>query len=592
MITPTLHYALFHEKPLRRRLASFGFPNNLGDRFRFIEKWLRFGTDGHVHNQLTEAEFLHDLFVEILGYRSPFHNDDQLAELEFHPESALGFFGENCCDIVAEITISDQYQGKPEPRHPETEWLIVTDFQRLWLYHQNYPSLLVQSFVFEELADLEKMREFYFLLSRRTLLKKIPTSKEVSRTAQLLHECQQLENDILRSFYQQYAKIRGQLIKDFRYRLQQSINSNINITDTITELVKASSNKESRELDQDEIIEYEALRNAQKLLNRVVFITFGEANGILPRYLMRDAYEFKNPYIDQAVWENYKAVFRWIRQGNSRYIPPISDYDYSLFMEDPVLDRELFVGDELCRQIKEINRFDLKEEVSGIVLACLWDELVKDIGQFKKDRHALSKKRTPKFPSKILLQTANAVTQVRQYLYSRNSYPLPQQDTGLEDKLIFWKNHYQNLQKLKIIHSRCGAGIILIAILDFLLAEYQYTYQQLLNLGSLPNMMPVDSELQSVQESNLTNPNGSNPMMPTLTSWIKCILQNHLYGCDVFPEMVEIARLNLVLRLLPLSIPAVVIESNLLVGTIDDSQFDSSCRDAINNGSALVIGKL
>ncbi|MFN5855189.1 MAG: hypothetical protein ACK456_04715, partial [Pseudanabaenaceae cyanobacterium] len=364
----------------------------------------------------------------------------------------------------------------------------------------------------------------------------------------------------------------------------------INITDTITELVKVNPSNEFKELDQEQIIEYEALRNAQKLLNRVVFITFGETNGILPRYLMRDAYEFKNPYMDQPVWENYKAVFRWIRQGNTRHIPPISDYDYSLFLEDPVLDRELFVGDELCRQIKEINRFDLKEEVSGIVLACLWDELVKDIGQFKKDRHALSKKRNPKFPSKILLQTANAVTQVRQYLYSRNSYPLPQQDTALAAKLAFWEAHYQNLQQLKVIHSRCGAGIILIAILDFLLAEYQHTYKQLLNLGSLPDKSPIDSELQLVQEPHLITLNASHPMM--LGAWITHILQNHLYGCDVFPEMVEIARLNLVLRLLPFSIPAAIIESNLLVGTIDDSQFDQSCRDAINNGAALVIGKL
>ncbi len=595
MITPTLHYDLFHDKLLRRRLSSFGFPNHLSDRFRFIEKWLQFTAAGHMHNQLTEAEFLHDLFVEILGYRSPFHNDHQLAELEFHPAPALGFFGENCCDIVAEITISDRYQGKPEPRHPETEWLLVTDFQRLWLYHQNYPSLLAQSFIFEELADDEKMREFYFLLSRRTLLKGLPTSKEVSRTTQLLQECQQLENDVLRGFYQQYTKIRGQLIKDFRYRLRQSLHNSPSATGATTESAISDSKLDEDTSDQEQLMEHEALRNAQKLLNRVIFIAFGETNGILPRHLMRDAYEFKNPYIDQPVWENYKAVFRWIRQGNSRHVPPINDYDYSLFSEDPVLDQELFVGDELCRQIKELNRFDLKEEVSAAVLACFWDELIKDIGQFKKDRHTLSKKRTPKFPAKILLQTASAVTQVRQYLYSRNTHPLPSADAPLEEKIAFWQNHYENLQGLKIIHSRCGAGIILIAMLDFLLAEYQYTYRQLLSLGILPhnifnliNHNLADSAGEPSSDHDVIN----TAEIPLTESWLIYILKNHLYGCDIFPEMLEIARLNLALRLIPYAIPVALLESRLLVGTIEDAPFDQLCYDAIRNGNALVISKL
>jgi len=55
---------------------------------------------------------------------------------------------------------------------------------------------------------------------------------------------------------------------------------------------------------------------------------------------------------------------------------------------------------------------------------------------------------------------------------------------------------------------------------------------------------------------------------------------------------VEIARLNLELRLLPLSMATSVIESHLLVGQVDDCEFDSSCRDAIAKGTALIIGKL
>ena len=85
-------YSLFHPKPLAKRISSFGFPRDLGDRFQIIQKWLCFAKDGEPSNLLAEAQFLHDIFVDILGYKSPFENNGGTWELELHPPSCPRFF--------------------------------------------------------------------------------------------------------------------------------------------------------------------------------------------------------------------------------------------------------------------------------------------------------------------------------------------------------------------------------------------------------------------------------------------------------------------------------------------------------------------
>lgn len=322
---------------LAKQMDSFGFPPDLEARHRQICDWLGRLTQAP-DSTTTRAEFIHSLFVDLLGYGSPFGDRP---ELEFMPETALGFF-ESEPVIVTQIL----WQGEMIvlDRAP---WLIVISDRALSLYSGKRDLLSFERFEFAAIADFELFRRFYFLCCRRVLLPRAPHSP--SRLDQILHQSQLAELEQCEEFYHQYHRIRWQLIKDFRYRLKNQAPN-------------------WQEL---------AIATAQKLLDRILVIVYGESKGWLPQGMLRQAYEFENPYRLQPAWENYTAVFSWLRQGHRDFSPAHLD----IFEVDPLLDQSLFVGEELCRQIKELTKFELASEFSQMAIAELLAQIRKDLPQ-------------------------------------------------------------------------------------------------------------------------------------------------------------------------------------------------------------------
>jgi|694.fasta_scaffold113683_3 hypothetical protein len=548
------YYSLFHPKPLARRVSSFGFPRDLGDRFQILHKWLSLANDHQPINLIAEAQFLHDIFVDILGYRSPFETTGGTWELELHPKSALGFFTEPSANepihVIAEIHVNSAEEGaivKPEPEHETTEWLIVLDYRDICLYHRNVSSLFCQRFSWESLADLDQLKAFYFLLSRRTLLRGIANSEERSRTTQLLEESHQLESEVLKNFYSHYYKIRSQLIKDFRYRLQllaQTPDVEINIENVIDI----------------------AIYQAQKLLNRILFVSYCQDLHLLPNNLIKDAYEFVNPYIEQPIWENYKAIFRWVQNGNPHYSPSINAYPFSLFTRDRLLDQSLFVGDELCRQIKEISRFDFREDVTRHILTCLFDESIKELSQYRKDLSNLSKRRIPKLPCKTILQSESVIRTLQQHL-SLAKTNSEHENMFVQNTLIYCLEYQSRLLNIKIIHPKCGAGVFLTTALEFLISEHDRIHYLLTKFAD-------DHEVV---------------IHKTRTEVITHILQHNLFGCDIAEESVEITRLSLYLRSLEINPSLPNFERNIQLGELSTCDFGDEFREASDRGEIVIL---
>ncbi|MDX2255404.1 MAG: hypothetical protein NW214_07810 [Pseudanabaenaceae cyanobacterium bins.39] len=552
------YYSLFHPKPLARRVSSFGFPRDLGDRFSILQKWLRFASDAEPSNLITEAQFLHDIFVDILGYRSPFESAVGTWELELHPTTALGFFTESTTTVIAEIWVKNAKAGgivKPEPEHETTEWLIVLDYRDICLYHRQVSGLFCQRFAWESLANLDQLKAFYFLLSRRTLLQGIANGEERSRTTQLLEESHQLESDLLKNFYSHYYKIRSQLIKDFRYRLQ--------LLAQISSLEPQNQSSDTSSFNGEPIAI--AIYQAQKLLNRVIFVAYCEDYELLPANTIKDAYEFINPYQEQPVWENYKAIFKWIEQGNPHYIPPINAYPISLFAKDPILDHALFVGDELCRQIKEITKFDFSQDLTRHILMNIFDESMRELAQYRKDLAYLSKRRTPKLPCKTILHSEVVIKILQAHL-------LPQaesqsSDSSHSDILNYCRDYQERLLKIKILHPKCGSGVFLITALEFLISEHERIHYLLTKFSS---------DLEA-------------PSPLSLDSVIPHILQNNLYGCDLSVEAVEMTRLSLCLRSLEASRYLPNFEQNIQLGDMTSCDFGEEFQLASDRGEVVIL---
>jgi len=511
-------YSLLHLKTLTKRLSSFGFPPDLTNRATKIQKWLTYITGDNQANPATDAEFLHDLFVDVLGYKSPFDEHSKTWELEFDPTPALGFFSSNFSQIVVEIFVGE-INIQPQVKHETTEWLIITDYQDLRLYHRHKSKLFYEHFSLQSLiTDPEALKQFYFIFCRRTLLAGNFDSKDLSRISKLLTESEEVEAAIATNFYNQYQKIRLQLVKDFRYRLQKLPQFQGNDMETMQSQINL-----------------EAIKKSQKLLNRILFIAFCEDNNLLPDGLLTNAYEFYNPYIQQPVWDNYKAIFKWIYKGNSN--PHIASYGGELFDLDPILDDFLFVGDELCRQIKELTRFDFYEDISNSILTFILEESIKDLILLKQKQQDTRRKK-PKYPSKVLLSCES----LNQLIMAKiNDFT----NANPEDTIDGWRSRQQNLLNLKILAIQCGSGISLVVAFDCLLGEYEQVEKQIQRLEQPDNLNPINY-------AEITTK----------------ILQNNLYGCDRQGECVEITKLYLWLKTIQLQQPLIDLAANIQVGEL------------------------
>jgi hypothetical protein len=538
-------YQLFPLKTLAKRMSSFGFPANLDNRIAKIQKWLDFIASSDRSNAATDAEFLHEIFVDVLGYRSPFYPDSKGWELEFRPTPCLGFFTEETTHVVAEI-FPGEIDLKPESMYETTEWLIVTNYHEIRLYHKLSSPLFYQQFYLDRLTDIENLKLLYFLLCRRTLLTGAAKAQESSRTLQLLEESRQIEADIAKDFYGQFHKIRLQLVKDFQYRLQQ---------------LSQSPELQNREDD----IKFVAIAQAQKLLNRILFIAVCEDRQLLTNGMLNNAYGFYNPYTNQPVWVNYKAIFSWIDQGNYRSNWQVNAYGGSLFAQDEILDRFLFVGDELCRQIKELTRFNFDEKISNTVLAFVLEESTKDIALLKIEPEKSPKRRKYNFPPKLLQNSTSIGGAIQYYLAEKLPLSNPIDSSDL-DALEYLRLRLNSLLKLKIVNPNCSSGLGLVIALNCLLIEYRKIESDLQKLD-----LTLDSELcegfPGFDEVDLT----------------AMICQRNLFGCDLSAENIEITKLGLWLRTAQSDRPLLSLDENIKVGDLSSRNLASKFAEIFEN---------
>jgi hypothetical protein len=462
---------LFTPQLIQKRLINFVFPEDLQVQFAkvttYLERLHQRPTDINIH------EFLYDLFVEALGYQSPFC--ETAWELDLEPDAQLGFFSPTLRHPVVLIDYSalcaNEARVNPSDLEASIQWKIAIDYQAIALFHLPTSDIFCQYFPLRELFSIEKWREFYLLCCRRTLLPRYMNSS--AHTAILLAESQELEQTTAKSLYLQISSIRHYLVKDFRYRLQQ-----LSLPDP----------------------EAVANRAVMLLLCRTIFVLYASAHQILPANLLEDAYNFFNPYQEQAVWQNYKAIFHWLGYGGARLKESLPRFNCGLFQTDPILDTQLFVGDELCRQLQELGKY----QVSDGVLWCTLEALLEP-----------SRKRSPKYPCKQLLNLSSTwhkvQTAVKNYCQERS----PQDAMHL-------------LEKVRVVDYQCQSGMQLVTAFKCLLRVCDALFPH--------------CDLRQIAEY---------------------IVRNCLYGSAANREAIALTHLNLWLTALPWTLPNPALEQHI-----------------------------
>jgi hypothetical protein len=545
----TLTSSFFHRKTLVKRMLSFGFPKNLSDRLQKISKWTQSAdqTLKTAPDVVSDAEFLHDLFIDVLGYKSPFNNN-KTWELEFTPTPALGFFDIEVNHIVVEIKIGN-IKTKPQINYATTEWIIVTDYRYIRLYAAKRIGLFYEEFDLENIVNnldhnSAYLKQFYFMLCRRTLLG--ANSKEPARLSTLLIESDETIEEIINSFYRQYYKIREQLIKDFSYRLQ---------------LINSKDN-EGKLYSHTEPNDDVAIAKAQKLLNRIIFIIYCQNHQLLPSQLIINAYQFYNPYVNQPIWENYKAVFSWVYKGNLK--ESVFGYGSNLFEFDVILDELLFVGDELCRQIKELGRFDFYEDISSLAIAIILEELTKDLDKNQAVNKVKKSPKRLKYSSKILQSYESIENLIKLHLNKKlDAKKINNQLTNNSDPADMWTLRKSYLENLKICIYEWGSGLTLVMVLNILFDEYNQIYKYF--------ALELDADLKSK------------------------IIENHIYSCyeisnnypDQSRESMAIAKLNIWLNTVSPNQVLINLENNLQ--TLPNDHFQAQINLAATEGNLISL---
>ena len=558
-------HALFHRKTLNIALRGFSFPADLEMRHTKILQWiaaLENGTLDEIKEVSLHGSFLNDIFQEVLGYRSVIQGEGKIWEIYAEQtiaagggmaDGALGFFTaiekskgkvKLAGKIVApiELKAAKNDLDRPAPGRkdsavdqgwgyanctPDCRWIIVSNYRELRLYQTTKSKVYYEQFFLRDLQDLDVFKRFYFLLCRHNFLAKSPQGLSV--IDELLAKSNEAQEEITKKLYAEYKEVRFNLVKHFQFQGAKNI------------------------INRDAVL----IEKAQKTLDRILFIAFCEDRGLLPERTIAKAHDHKDPYNPRPIWENYKAIFRWVDQGNDD--PPISGYNGGLFKLDPVLDEQLFVTDLLCSQLKQLTRFDFDTEVSVDILGRIFEQSVTDLEELKAETTGTQydKKKgkrksqgvfyTPAWVTQYIVEVALGGYLKRREEELRENFALeniPEKATKKrkEAEIKFWETYRDEvLKNTRVLDPACGSGAFLIAAFDYLLQEYERVNLALAALENTP---------------------GQRSLFDLNTS----ILNNNLYGVDLSAESVEITKLSLWLKTAEMGKPLTDLDHNIKVG--------------------------
>ncbi|MEQ1936411.1 MAG: type I restriction endonuclease subunit M, partial [Fimbriimonadaceae bacterium] len=221
------------------------------------------------------------------------------------------------------------------------KWVLVSNFREIRLYAVGYGRKDFERFDLAKPFESQNYERLFLLLSPNNLLGDV--------TAALLDESEKREKEITDQLYAEYKRLRAQLIS------------------TITS-------------DNSGVPLLEVINFSQTILDRILFVAFAEDKGLLPKDTLRKAYETKNPFSPQPVWENFKGLFHAIDKGSAPLNIP--GYNGGLFAEDKTLN-DLKVSDKLCEGFRAIGAYDFDSDVSVNILGHIFEQSITDIEEFK-----------------------------------------------------------------------------------------------------------------------------------------------------------------------------------------------------------------
>jgi SAM-dependent methyltransferase len=293
------------------------------------------------------AEFLRDVFVDLLGYRSEVgaERDHSFARERHNPidgkyaDAVLGRFGGERPQTVVVVEGKGPRDPLDRPfagrRHSAVEqaygyainlrcdWIVVTSMRETRLYSKRADQRSFETFAIDQLAEGgAALRRFIFLLGAERVLR----SDGGCHLDELFEASERQGRRITNEFYEHYREVRRNVLDGLLH-----------------------NNPDVPALD--------AVGRAQKLIDRALFVAFCEDRSLLPEHSLSGALDFVDPYNPRPKWENLKGLFQAIDRGSEPLNIPL--YNGGLFAPDPDLDG-LSMPDEVVEHLRAFGGYDFR----------------------------------------------------------------------------------------------------------------------------------------------------------------------------------------------------------------------------------------
>lgn len=486
------------------------------------DKWVQF--QNHFHNPSIQENirnskeeqyqegFLRDLFVSIFGYTlNPtigFNLTTELKNIKDAKKADGGIvINDNVVGVIELKGTNTTDLGKVEQQAFNYKnnqlgciYVITSNFEKLRFYIDD--SVTFVEFNLFELKQ-DDFHQFYLLLSYENIKSNIPKKIKDESLSQ--------EDIITKKLYKDYSLFKRELFQN------------------LVEL--------NPEFDQLELF-----KKTQKLLDRLLFLFFGEDRGLLPPNSVRQILQQwdKLNDLDENVplYNRFKKYFGYLNVGYKGKNHDVFAYNGGLFKSDETLDHVKINDQLLYKHSLKLSEYDFASEVDVNILGHIFENSLNEIDEIKSqiegkeiDKSKTKRKKdgvfyTPKYITKYIVEnTVGKLCDEKKTEFGivEEEYftDKKRQLKTKENLLKKLDNYRQWLLHITIVDPACGSGAFLNEALNFLIDEHQY----------------ID-EL----ESKLTGSSFS------FSYHSESILENNLFGVDLNEESVEIAKLSLWLR--------------------------------------------
>ncbi len=508
--------SLFDNTQLHAKLTDHSFHNYVESKSIFT-RWHNLLSTAHKTEEQLQADFLNDIFGEVLGYaykRGETETNlekEQKTELDGQkPDGVLGFFTQTSKDIRVIIELKDSKTNLDAKQNRKNdnrtaveqafgyvakyqgiEFVIVSNFTEIRLYQSNYQGKYHSFFIADLACNQNKLNEFHFLLAKDRLF----TKQHQQSPVHLLNTTNQ-GIEIEKKFYAHYSAL--------RYEIWQNL------------IALNQHQKYGRNF---------YLYKAQKLIDRIIFIRFCKENGALNNDAVLDA--LNNKYT-KGKYNRLKLLFSAMDEGNPEI--GIAKFNGGLFSPDSDLDI-LNISDEIIDKIVLLYSYDFGSDLDVNILGHIFEQSISDLENLTGNQQQQRKKDgvfyTPAYITQYIVQEA-----VGGWLADKQT-----QIKAKQHSYEWWQQYADHLKSIKVLDPACGSGAFLVKVFDYLQQQWQ----------EIAKHININYSYHD-------------------------ILTNNIYGVDINPASVGITKLSLWLKTAHHRQPLTTLDGNIKIGNslIDD----------------------